>query len=188
MGILFAFSKSATSTALDLSEIALLLFGVLLVVGLVGEYANVDRWKKHVKVFEMFVIIGVAGELLADGGIFLFSRHLQTVADGEIANLTKEAGDAKKSAEGAADAASRAKSFADEASTVAGVAIGKSKPAEDASEHALALARRAERYAAWRTISDKQAGIIVKHLASLQGHTLNVFVFTDEYVRLYRRT
>lgn len=45
----------------------------------------------------MLVIIGVAGELFADGGIFLFSRHLQTIAD-----LTQEA---EKSAEGAAKAA-----------------------------------------------------------------------------------
>jgi hypothetical protein len=39
----------------------------------------------------MFVIIGVAGELLADGGIFLFSSHLQTIADLEIGDLTKKA-------------------------------------------------------------------------------------------------
>ena len=42
----------------------------------------------------MFVIIGVAGELWADGGIFLFSSHLQTIADLEIAALTREAGEA----------------------------------------------------------------------------------------------
>ena len=87
MGTLFSLSKSATSAALDISEIALLLFGVLLVVGLVGEYAKSERWKRHVRIFEMFVIIGVAGELLADGGIFLFSRHLQTLANVEIASL-----------------------------------------------------------------------------------------------------
>jgi hypothetical protein len=115
----FWLSKSATSTALDASELALLLFGVLLVVGLIGEYAKSERWKKHVRAFEMFVILGVAGELLADGGIFLFSRHLQTIADLEIAALTQKAGDAKISADGAAFAASRAKSSADEASIVA---------------------------------------------------------------------
>jgi len=96
MGTLFSLSKSATSTALDISEVALLLFGILLVVGLIGEYAKSERWKKHVKTFEMLVIIGVAGELFADGGIFLFSGHLQTIADLEIAELTKEAGQAKE--------------------------------------------------------------------------------------------
>ena len=53
----------------------------------------------------MLLVIGVAGELFADGGIFLFSRHLQTIADQEIADLTQEAGNAEKSAEGAAKAA-----------------------------------------------------------------------------------
>jgi len=48
----------------------------LLVVGLVGEYANVDRWKKHVKVFEMFVIIGVAGELFADAAESSFFQDI----------------------------------------------------------------------------------------------------------------
>jgi hypothetical protein len=94
MGTLLSQSKSATSIALDTSEIVLLLFGILLTVGLVGEYAKSERWKRHVKTFEMLVIIGVAGELLADGGIFLFSAHLQTIADLEIAELAKKAGEA----------------------------------------------------------------------------------------------
>src|ERR1700733_1231390 len=87
MGTLFL-SKSAASAALDVSEIALLFFGVLLVVGLIGEYAESQRWKKSLKTFEMLVILGVAGELLADGGIFVFSAHLQTIADSEIAALS----------------------------------------------------------------------------------------------------
>src|SRR5450432_3305272 len=84
MGTFFSLSKSATSIALGTSEIVLLLFGILLTVGLIGEYAKSERWKRHVKTFEMLVISGVAGELLADGGIFLFSSHLQTIADREI--------------------------------------------------------------------------------------------------------
>jgi hypothetical protein len=99
MGTFFSLSKSASSTALDISEITLLLFGVLLVAGLIGEYAKSERSKRRVKIFEMFVIIGVAGELLADGGIFLFSRHLQTIADLEIADLTKENTAAKQELE-----------------------------------------------------------------------------------------
>jgi Alanine-zipper, major outer membrane lipoprotein len=84
-------------------------------IRLIGEYAKSERWKRHVKTFEMLVIIGVAGELLADGGIFLFSSHLQTIADQEIADLTLTAGNAKASAENAAKAADRAKASADEA-------------------------------------------------------------------------
>ena len=119
MCTLFSLSKPGTSTALDISELLLLLFGLLLVAGLIGEYAESERWKKYVKIFEMFVIIGVAGELLADGGIFLFSSRLQQITELEIANLTVAAGNAKSSAEGAALAASKAKQSADEASLVA---------------------------------------------------------------------
>jgi hypothetical protein len=137
----FSLSKSASSTALDISEVALLGFGLLLVAGLIGEYAKSERWKKHVRVFEMFVIIGVAGELLADGGIFLFSRHLQIIADLEIADAAKEAVDAKTSARGAADASSRAKSSAD----AAGVASGEAQQkAGDIAKQADALTHRME--------------------------------------------
>lgn len=91
-------SKSATSLALQLSEITLLLFGAVLVIGLVGEYAKSEKWKKRAKLFQAFVIIGVAGELFADGGVFLFSAHLQTIADAEVASLNKEAGNARRDA------------------------------------------------------------------------------------------
>jgi hypothetical protein len=133
MGTLFSLSKSATSIALDISEIALLLFGILLVVGLIGEYAKSERWKRYVRTFEMFVIVGVAGELLADGGIFLFSSHLQTIADLEISDLTKTAGDARNSANEAAGAAQRAKD--------------ESAKATASASNALALAKGARREA-----------------------------------------
>lgn len=125
----FSMSKSATSIALDFAELALLLFGLMLVVGLIGEYAKSEKWKKHLRLFELFVIIGVAGELLADGGIFLFSKHLQTIADIEIARLTKEAGDAKSSAESAASASSQPRLSADEANAAAGEAKEKAETA-----------------------------------------------------------
>ena len=61
------------------------------------------------KFFEMLVIIGVLGELLGDGGVFLFSNQLQIISDKEIADVVKSAGDAKTSAQGAARAAIDAK-------------------------------------------------------------------------------
>src|SRR5258708_39988984 len=136
MDTLSLISKSATSTALDISEILLLLFGVLLVIGLIGEYAESDRWKRHVKIFKMCVILGVAGELLADGGIFIFSRHLQTIAEIEIAQLTKEAADAKTSADNAASASSRAKTSADDANMAAGKAKEKANTAAKLADQA----------------------------------------------------
>ena len=108
MGTLVSFSKSATNTALNWSELALLLFGIILVLGLVGEYVESERWNKHLKLFEMLVIIGVLGELVGDGGVFLFSNQLQVISESEIADANKKAGDAKTSAEGASAAARRA--------------------------------------------------------------------------------
>ncbi len=84
MGTLFSLPKSATIAALDASEVALLVFGLLLVAGLIGEL------KSRTKIFEWLVIIGVAGELLGDGGIFLFSRSLQSIEASEIATLNRE--------------------------------------------------------------------------------------------------
>ncbi len=110
MGSLASLSKSATSTWLGVSEILLLLFGVLLVVGLIGEYR--ESLKPWVKVFEMFVILGVAGELLADGGIFALSRHLETIANGEIALLTQQSAIANQHAAEANDRAAQAEALA----------------------------------------------------------------------------
>jgi hypothetical protein len=71
---------------------------------LVGEYwaehkkREYPKFKKHKRLFEVLVIVGVAGELLADGGIFGFGSHLQTVSDLDVAKLNKEAGELEKEA------------------------------------------------------------------------------------------
>ena len=83
---LFSLSKSATSTLLVVSEISLLFFGLLLVVGSLGEIAKTAKWKVYTtlsgwraysKIAIILLIVGVAGELIADGFIFAFSSHLQ---------------------------------------------------------------------------------------------------------------
>jgi hypothetical protein len=89
-------SKSAVAAALDAADIALLAFGIVLVIGLLGEYSKSEKWQAHKKLFEMLVILGVAGELLADGGIFLWSKRLQAVADTEIAGLKVKAATAEE--------------------------------------------------------------------------------------------
>jgi hypothetical protein len=115
MGILLFLSKSAASTGLDWSEIFLLIFGLMVAIGVLGESTKSEKWKKWHRTFEMLVIIGVAGELFADGTIFVFSRHLQTISDSELSAATIKAGDAKTSADTAAQDASRANSFAEQA-------------------------------------------------------------------------
>jgi hypothetical protein len=98
MGAFFPLSKAATYSAMHLSELVVLLFGVLLVAGLVGELAKSPKWKARERCFELMVIIGVSGELFGDGGIFVFSERLQTISDQEVAGLNIEAGVARQNA------------------------------------------------------------------------------------------
>jgi hypothetical protein len=155
MGTLFSLSKSTTSDGLDISEIALVIFGILLVIGLIGEYAKADRWKKHVRLFEMFVIIGVAGELFADGGIFLFSKHLQTIDEAEIAEVTAKLGNAKELAEGAESASKVAKDNS-------GAAV---KSASDALTMATGARQEADTFENDIKSAKKQAAEAESHLA-----------------------
>jgi hypothetical protein len=96
MGTL-SLSRAATICGLHLSEAGLLLFGLIVVVGLIGEI-KLPSWHLRLKLFELLVIIGVAGELICDGGVFVFSEHLQTISDIEVAHLNIEAANARKEA------------------------------------------------------------------------------------------
>ena len=120
-------SKSATATALNWSEVVLFLGGVVLVAGLVGEYKTHEPHSRRMKFFEMLVILGVLTEMLADGGIFLFSHQLQVISDHEIAEANAEALDAKSSALGASAAAGEAETKAKNADIAAGDASLKVK-------------------------------------------------------------
>jgi hypothetical protein len=177
MGTVFSLSKSATSLALGVSEIALLVFGVLLVVGLIGEYAESEGWKRHTRLFELLVIIGVAGELIADGGVFLFSSHLQTISDGEIAilrdkasqeelraaGLERDAAGARRDAE---TARKRADSFElDIANARKDAAVANARAAEanrTAETEKLARIKIEERLAGWKLSSEAQTRLVKK--------------------------
>lgn len=93
MGALMSLSKSGTSYCLSASEYALLVFALLVVVGLIGEN-KLPWWHHRLKIFEILVTIGCAGELLADGGVFVFSRHLETLSDLEVGNAISASGKA----------------------------------------------------------------------------------------------
>lgn len=108
MGALISLSKSATEHWLSGSEAALLGFGLLLVIGVVGEM-RLPFWSTRQKWFEVLVIIGIAGELLGDGGVFFFSAHLQTLSDVELGQAVADAGGAIARAGVAIKEAGRAK-------------------------------------------------------------------------------
>jgi hypothetical protein len=109
---LVSLSKSAATDWLDASEILLLVFAVVVVIGVVGEHRC--GWPHpKAELFTILVAIGCGGELMADGGVFVFSRQLQTISDQEAKEAVTRSGEAKTSADEAAKAAERAKAASD---------------------------------------------------------------------------
>jgi hypothetical protein len=106
-------SKSETETLLDISEIVLIVSGFVLFFGAVGEYleehGRLPRWMRWPKLtFIIMVVVSLVGEFASDAGVFLFSRHLQTISEGEFATFNKEAGAARKEAGAANERAAAA--------------------------------------------------------------------------------
>jgi len=81
-----------------MSEWTLLLCGIALFVRVMGEYFADHKkkeypfFKKYKHRFEVVVIIAIAGELFGDGGVFVFGTHLQTIADAQLGQASKDAG------------------------------------------------------------------------------------------------
>jgi len=102
MGYFFSLaslSKSSTETALDGSEIFIIISGFVLAFGAIGEYLDehgkLPRWMAWRKlVFIILVVVSLIGEFVGDAGVFVFSRHLQTISDDELAKVIKDARDA----------------------------------------------------------------------------------------------
>jgi hypothetical protein len=113
MGYFFSLSKSTTEHCLNASELLLLVCGAVLAFGAAGEYLEEHdvlprwmRWSREPKlVFVWMVAISLIGEFAGDAGVYLFSGHLQSIADQEIKDANSRALDAKTSAERAAAAA-----------------------------------------------------------------------------------
>lgn len=97
MGYLISLSKTGTSDWLEISEYALLAFALVVVVGLIGEH-KLPFWHARIKFFEVLVVIGCGGEVLADGGIFMFSRQLQVISEQEVRDAGQRAVDAQNEA------------------------------------------------------------------------------------------
>jgi hypothetical protein len=131
--------------ALDISEIVLLVSGALLFFGALGEYLEdhnrLPQWMRWPKlIFEIIVAVSLAGELIADGGVFVFSHHLQKLEGADIEALQKKATKALSDSTSALD---KAKSAAD----VADTAKLESGNAKDTASAAESVARAAQQEA-----------------------------------------
>ncbi len=93
-----SFDKQGATRWLHNSEIGLLVFGLVLVIGLIGEYGKPksERWKRLTDTFELLVILGVIGELAFDGLIFGFSGRLDDIREREIAAINVVASSANE--------------------------------------------------------------------------------------------
>ena len=106
------------------------------------------------------VALSLVGEFVGDAGIFVFSGHLQTVNDGEVAALNKEAGDARRDAGNANHEAGLARKEAADANKDAGDANERAGKLEvqaatlrkQAEDERMARIRLQERVG-WRNIS-----------------------------------
>jgi chloramphenicol 3-O-phosphotransferase len=141
--LLDSFSKSTVEAALHSSEVLLLLSGLVLLVGIWGEYRKGEKWKKYLVVFQVMVLAGIGVELLADAGVFLFSESLQRLEGADIQALDKKALEA---ADRAVDALGKSKVALDRSETADSTSRGamdKSGKAERSSLSALDLAKGA---------------------------------------------
>lgn len=105
------------------------------------------------------LILGIAGELLSTVRTSQLSGQL-------IANIEDRAG--------------RAERNAGEANERASVNEREAAQLRLQVEQEKTARAKLEKYAAWRTISDEQADIIVKRLAPLKGRTITMFVYTTD--------
>ena len=85
---------------LGISELALIVSAIVLVVGLLGEWPDSESWKNRTlyKLSKAAVILGVFGELLGDAGIFETSARLQVLEESAISVANTKAAAAEVAA------------------------------------------------------------------------------------------
>src|SRR5437870_1182286 len=111
MGIFASLSRNSALLGLHVSEVGLLIAGIILAIGVIGEMKTPTGFPilwPRLWAFELLVLIGVMGELICDGGVFIFSERLQEISDSELQVVIKDVGNTHVAAGKAADAAARA--------------------------------------------------------------------------------
>ena len=162
--MLLSLSKSATTTGLEASEWVLLIAGIVLLVGIIGEY-ELPSWHHRLKLFELLVLIGVLFELLADGGVFFFSRRLQILEGADIEALDR-------TVSGARDKANTAREEA--AAALADLKEARELAAKAEKGTATLTTRFSD-----RVLSDKQAEEISTALKPFNGQEFGIATYWD---------
>jgi hypothetical protein len=97
---LIAPSKSLAEGMEIAFAIGIFITTFMVVVRLLGEYKEGEWWKRNVRIFEMLVVFGVAGEMLTETGAFWYSLKFQGIEESEIVSAKRTANDsALKAAE-----------------------------------------------------------------------------------------
>ena len=93
-------SEAESVSWLSFSELFLMASSVLLFFGILGEFPELSNWKESLwyKAAKWAVLLGVAGELLSDGGIFRLSARLQLLEEAAIGAAKTEASKANERA------------------------------------------------------------------------------------------
>jgi hypothetical protein len=142
-----SFSKSTVEACLHASEVLLLVSGLVLLIGIWGEYRKGEKWKRYLAAFQVMVLAGIGFELLADAGVFLFSESLQRLEGADIQALGEKARVASNKATEAFGMSVNAEDRSDKANSTSEGALDKSTKAESSSLSALDLAKGARQEA-----------------------------------------
>jgi hypothetical protein len=140
-------TKSTVGACLHASEILLLVSGLVLLIGIWGEYRKGEKWKKYLPAFQVMVLAGIGVELFADAGVFLFSESLQRLEGADIQALDKKARSANDKAAEALGMSITAEDRSEKADGTSKGALAKSARAETSSLSALDLAKGARQEA-----------------------------------------
>lgn len=151
--MLFSLSRSATAAGLHIAEIAVLLFGLMFLLGwILEEFTKSERLKTWHRVFLIVAICGVTGEWIADIGIFELTEHLETIDEIEIAEV-------KNDSAFALDRAASAESHLADARRAASEADAKAAEANRVAEQERLERLKLESKLSWRSLTPKQQRI-----------------------------
>jgi hypothetical protein len=88
--VLASLSRSAASVALTVTQSALIVTTAMVVFGVIGAYAPRRKRRLWRRASEILLIVGVAGEMLAESAMFLISGRLESIHEDETMAAHRE--------------------------------------------------------------------------------------------------